>query len=151
MKLIAEATKNLVAIPLEITIWTENTTLDITGTGLSKITIPSSDDIDGDGILDVVDLDTNDGPFGDLDQDGIANNVDLDNTDGPKMSASFITQFGSTTTETISNFSITSDGSFLFVGRTLKSWVESRLSSLTTPVMIFMLRSTTPQSSLSSG
>ena len=121
-KLIAEATKNLVAIPLEITIWTENTTLDITGTGLSKITIPSSDDIDGDGILDVVDLDTNDGPFGDLDQDGIANNVDLDNTDGPKMSASFITQFGSTTTETISNFAITSDGSFLFVGRTLKSW-----------------------------
>ena len=91
-------------------------------TGLSKITIPSSDDIDGDGILDVVDLDTNDGPFGDLDQDGIANNVDLDNTDGPKMSASFITQFGSTTTETISHFAITSDGSFLFVGRTLKSW-----------------------------
>ena len=38
------------------------------------------------------------------------------------MSASFITQFGSTTTETISNFAITSDGSFLFVGRTLKSW-----------------------------
>ena len=44
------------------------------------------------------------------------------------MSASFITQFGSTTTE-ISNFVTTSDGSFLFVGRTLKAGVESRQES----------------------
>ena len=121
-KQMGENTTAAVSKPLEIVIWTVNTTADITAAGLSKISIPSADDVDGDGILDVIDLDTNDGPFGDLDQDGIANNVDLDNTDGPKMSYGFLYQFGSTTTDSFTDLAAMSDGTVLITGKSLQNW-----------------------------
>ena len=121
-KQMGENTTAAVSKPLEIVIWTVNTTADITAAGLSKISIPSADDVDGDGILDVIDLDTNDGPFGDLDQDGIENNVDLDNTDGPKMSYGFLYQFGSTTTDSFTDLAAMSDGTVLITGKSLQNW-----------------------------